>query len=104
MTGLPEYRNGGLFVDAGVLVPIHNDMVRYSQLTNQQLQSLPYIPGLTIFLVILQLQQAHEVHSEVIVEWRALTVCLLDSLYKAFLELTGVLRTEFSFMQVIINH
>jgi hypothetical protein len=50
LTGLPEYRNGGLLVDLGVLVPKH-DGVR----------------GVV-----------HEPGDEVIVEWRALTVALLD--------------------------
>jgi len=50
LTGLPEYRNGGLFVDLGVLVP------RDSKLTTVALR-----PG-----------------DEPIVEWRALTVALLD--------------------------
>ncbi len=50
LTGLPEYRNGGLFVDTGVLIPRAPDA----------------------------LTQAHAVDSELIVEWRALTVALLD--------------------------
>lgn len=50
LTGLPEYRNGGLFVDGGVLVPR-----RPAILTSA------FAPG-----------------DEVIVEWRALTVALLD--------------------------
>jgi hypothetical protein len=50
LTGLPEYRNGGLFVDLGVLEPKH--------------------PGV--------LRERHAVGSEVVVEWRALTVVLLD--------------------------
>ena len=52
LTGLPEYRNGGLFVDLGVLEPKHPEV----------------------------LETLHSVDSEVIVEWRALTVCLLDEL------------------------
>jgi hypothetical protein len=52
LTGLAEYRNGGLFVDGKALLPKH-DVV---------------------------LQQVHEVGSELIVEWRALTVALLDEL------------------------
>jgi hypothetical protein len=52
LTGLAEYRNGGLFVDSGVLVPRHD--------------------GVTA--------RAHPPSSEVIVEWRALTVVLLDRL------------------------
>ena len=52
LTGLPEYRNGGLFVDLGVVRPKHE--------------------GVTT--------AAHPVDSEVVVEWRALTVVLLDRL------------------------
>ncbi|MEA2912444.1 MAG: hypothetical protein QOJ15_4525 [Bradyrhizobium sp.] len=50
LTGLAEYRNGGLFVDIGVLVFRDTEMA----------------------------QQAHEVASPLVVEWRALTVALLD--------------------------
>ncbi|WP_275935448.1 DUF1688 family protein [Sandaracinus amylolyticus] len=50
LTGLGESRNGGLFVDEGVLVPRHDDV----------------------------LQRTHAPSSEVVVEWRALTVALLD--------------------------
>ena len=50
LTGLPEYRNGGLLIDLGVLRPKR--------------------PGVLI--------DRHRVESEVIVEWRALTVALLD--------------------------
>jgi hypothetical protein len=52
LTGLAEYRNGGLFVDAGVLV-----------LRDPAQASLQ-----------------HDVAFEVVVEWRALTVALLDRL------------------------
>jgi len=52
LTGLPEYRNGGLFLDSGVLAP------RDPQL----------------------LQRTWKVGDEFIVEWRALTVALLDEL------------------------
>jgi hypothetical protein len=55
LTGLPEYRNGGLLVDMGVIVP------------REPLD--PAVP--------------HEVGSELIVEWRALTVALLDRLREA---------------------
>lgn len=59
LTGLPEYRNGGLFIDLGVLVPRDPD----------------------------ELQRMHEAASEFIVEWRALTVALLD-------EIAGLVREE----------
>jgi hypothetical protein len=52
LTGLPEYRNGGLFIDLGVLQAKDNAVLR----------------------------SLHKVDSPVIVEWRALTVCLLDRL------------------------
>jgi hypothetical protein len=50
LTGLAEYRNGGLFIDGGVLVP----------------------RGAAL------LDQAYDVSSPLVVEWRALTVSLLD--------------------------
>jgi hypothetical protein len=50
LTGLPEYRNGGLFLDTGVLA----------------LRD----PG--------DATRAHEVGAGLVVEWRALTVALLD--------------------------
>lgn len=52
MTGLPEYRNGGLCLDLGLL-----------QLKDPQLAEIPHSPD-----------------SELIVEWRSLTVCLLDQI------------------------
>jgi hypothetical protein len=50
LTGLAEYRNGGLFLDAGVIALRDPDAAG----------------------------QGHEVWSELVVEWRALTVALLD--------------------------
>jgi Protein of unknown function (DUF1688) len=50
LTGLAEYRNGGLFVDIGVLAFRDTEAA----------------------------QQQHEVASVLVVEWRALTVALLD--------------------------
>lgn len=52
LTGLPEYRNGGLLLDMGLL-----------QVKNKAL-----------------LSEAQDPYSEFIVEWRALTVALLDEL------------------------
>ena len=52
LTALPEYRNGGLLIDTGVIVP-----------------HAPLDPA-----------AAHDVASELIVEWRALTVALMDGL------------------------
>ena len=52
LTGLAEYRNGGLLVDTGVIVP--RDPATFA---------VPSAPG-----------------AEPIVEWRALTVALIDAL------------------------
>lgn len=52
LTGLAEYRNGGLFIDAGVLD----------------------------FRDPMDAQRQHDVASPLVVEWRALTVALLDRL------------------------
>jgi len=52
LTGLAEYRNGGLFIDSGVLA----------------------------FRDEKDAQREHEVSSALVVEWRALTVALLDRL------------------------
>src|SRR4029079_4883728 len=52
LTGLAEYRNGGLFIDMGVLV-LRDPAAA---------------------------QREHSVGSELVVEWRALTVALLDRL------------------------
>jgi len=52
LTGLAEYRNGGLFLDLGVLT-LRRDG---------------------------EIERVHDVGSELVVEWRALTVALLDEL------------------------
>lgn len=52
LTGLAEYRNGGLFIDSGVLA----------------------------FRDVADAGREHQVHSTLVVEWRALTVALLDRL------------------------
>lgn len=58
LTGLPEYRNGGLLLDTGVLVPKDKSLLR----------------------------EKLSVDSEIVVEWRALTVFLLDRLAHAIRE------------------
>ncbi len=62
LTGLAEYRNGGLFVDGGVIA------LRDAA----------------------QADRAHPVDSELVVEWRALTVALLDRLAPLVREKLGV--------------
>ena len=52
LTGLPEYRNGGLLIDGGVIVPRHAGL----------------------------LARTWKPRDELVIEWRALTVLLLDEL------------------------
>jgi len=62
-TGLPEYRNGGLFIDLGVLKLRDQTLRQGLESSNQKIPSFP-------------------ASSAVIVEWRAMTVALLDALHK----------------------
>jgi hypothetical protein len=67
LTGLAEYRNGGLFIDAGVLA-----------LRDPQMARVP-LP----------------VDTELVVEWRALTVALLDALLPLVRARLGVTAKAF---------
>jgi hypothetical protein len=69
-TGLPEYRNGGLFVDMGVLELKPEALKRGLDLSGGTLPS--YGAG-----------------DDEIVEWRAMTVALLDVLHVKILERLG---------------
>jgi hypothetical protein len=73
MTGLPEYRNGGLLVDTGLLTLKDDDVRR----------------GLDIYQRVTPSDKAVEVvptfepGDDVVVEWRAVTVGFLDELLAA---------------------
>jgi hypothetical protein len=73
LTGLAEYRNGGLFIDAGVLVPRD--------------------PGLT--------HQTLDPSREPVVEWRALTVALLDRLLPLVRDALGLSPAQFPFASLL---
>jgi hypothetical protein len=73
LTGLAEYRNGGLFVDGGVLVPKQTNI----------------------------LTEIHEVSSSVVVEWRALTVALLDRTAEEVRTLLGLSAAELPLAKVL---
>jgi GTP cyclohydrolase II len=75
MTGLPEYRNGGLFVDMDVLIPRDPTILQPSR---------DFSPG-----------------SELIVEWRALTLCLLDLLGKDVAKKLGKTTTDYPLAKVL---
>ncbi|SRR6266536_749263 len=62
LTGLAEYRNGGLFIDMGVLVLRHGE----------------------------EAARAHDVSSTLVVEWRALTIALVDRLAERLRERAGM--------------
>ncbi|HEX6441653.1 MAG TPA: URC4/urg3 family protein [Stellaceae bacterium] len=73
LTGLAEYRNGGLFLDAGVI------LARDPALLRSPLDPL----------------------SEPVVEWRALTVALLDRLAPMVRDILGVAAPEFPLAKVL---
>lgn len=73
LTGLPEYRNGGLCLDLGLLQPKD--------------------PAI--------LQVAHAPSSEVIVEWRSLTVILLDAIAATLRQRLGQTAIELPLVKVL---
>ncbi|CUS20559.1 LAQU0S01e09384g1_1 [Lachancea quebecensis] len=70
-TGLPEYRNGGLFYDFGVL-KLKSDALKRGLAFSAQLHDTGHNASDTIPIF--------EPHEGAIVEWRCLTVGLLDNL------------------------
>jgi hypothetical protein len=73
LTGLPEYRNGGLLLDLGFL-----------ELKDPEL-----------------LAKKHEPQSELIVEWRALTVTSLDLIGTAVRKMLGLMQDELPLAKVL---
>jgi len=73
LTGLAEYRNGGLFIDCGALAPREDDLLRR-----------PLDP-----------------FEEPVVEWRALTVALLDRLAPRVRDRLGLNAAEFPLAKVL---
>ncbi len=73
LTGLPEYRNGGLFMDMGAIILKNPDDAR-----------LAHAPG-----------------SALIVEWRALTVALLDEIAVIVRDRLGLDATSLPLAKVL---
>jgi hypothetical protein len=73
LTGLAEYRNGGLFIDLGVLRPKHAAV----------------------------LAQAHRPATDVVVEWRALTVALLDRVAEEIRQALGMTAQALPLVKVL---
>lgn len=72
LTGLPEYRNGGLFIDLGLLTLKEADLERgiAAYKDNAQIKGQPSVEVVPLF----------STDDDVVVEWRALTVGFLDDL------------------------
>jgi hypothetical protein len=73
LTGLAEYRNGGMFLDAGVI-----------DLRDQEQAKIEHAPS-----------------DEIIVEWRALTVALLDALAVLARERLGLTQEQFPLAKLL---
>lgn len=73
MTGLAEYRNGGLLIDSGLVTLKDPEMLKV----------------------------AHKPDSEIIIEWRALTVCLLDKIADVVREKLGFDEENFPLAKVL---
>ena len=73
LTGLAEYRNGGLFVDTGLITLVDEA----------------------------NLEKAHKPSDEIIVEWRALTVALLDKLRLPVAERLGLAPEAFPLARLL---
>ncbi|KAJ3316344.1 hypothetical protein HDU76_001874 [Blyttiomyces sp. JEL0837] len=83
MTGLAEYRNGGVFVDFGVLEL--KEEVRVVGLKNANGGEVPRF----------------EVFDDIVVEWRALTVGLLDLVGRGVRERFGMSERELPLVKVL---
>jgi hypothetical protein len=73
LTGLPEYRNGGLCIDLALLQVKHSDIF----------------------------QHPHSADSEVIVEWRALTVILLDRIAETVRQKLGMNAEQLPLVKIL---
>jgi Protein of unknown function (DUF1688) len=73
LTGLAEYRNGGLILDTGLIT-----------LKNKE-----------------ELEKLHHPGSPLIIEWRALTIALLDEIGKKVTELLGKKPSDFPLARVL---
>lgn len=80
MTGLPEYRNGGLFVDLGLLSLKKDKLAKGLEFSKK----VGFNPAIPTFIP----------EDDVIVEWRSCTICLLDRLLQLVNEAMGIAGTE----------
>ncbi|KAI8812377.1 hypothetical protein BJ742DRAFT_56405 [Cladochytrium replicatum] len=126
MTGLAEYRNGGLFVDCGVLImkPSHevetavveggavsHELSARKRATVEDNPSSPVrtsaakrrkdeSASVDAELVVANVPRFHP-HEDVVVEWRALTVALLDLTGKQVRDALGMTEHELPLVKVL---
>ncbi|GMG39854.1 unnamed protein product [Ambrosiozyma monospora] len=81
MTGLPEYRNGGLLVDFGYLT-LKPEKFEQGIMLSKEVGFDPKIP-------------TFKPDDDVIVEWRSCTICLLDKLLPLVNDKMGIKGTEY---------
>lgn len=91
LIGLPEYRNGGLFIDLGVLILKKKDMDRGLK------QYADYCRRYKVKAV--EVAPMFEPGDDVIVEWRGVIIGLLDRL---LLEVNRLLRRELNGFELIL--
>ena len=86
LTGLPEYRNGGLFIDLGVLTLKGADTERgtLAFTENGKLDGQQSTEVVPLF----------DAGDDVVVEWRAMTVCLLDEVHAEINRALGLSGTS----------
>lgn len=98
MTGLPEYRNGGLFVDMGALKlkpEVYDKGKKYAKDYYAQIAASKQ------FKVPEKLTPMFTADDPVIVEWRAMTVILLDIVAKKIREKYNLSDAELPLVKVL---
>ena len=86
MTGLPEYRNGGLFIDTGVLILKKDDETRGLERFKEE--------GERSGMGAVEVVPMFTPDDDVVVEWRAVTVGFLDLLLEDVNEKLGLQGTD----------
>ncbi|RHZ50480.1 hypothetical protein Glove_498g21 [Diversispora epigaea] len=90
LTGLPEYRNGGLFVDTGVLTLKEKDYdrgIEYFRENNNNNNN--------------EVVPMFEIDDPVIIEWRSMTLILLDIVGERIRDSLGLSPEQLSLAQVL---
>jgi hypothetical protein len=86
MTGLPEYRNGGLLIDTGLLTLKDDDMDRGLAAYSDNADKLGRVQ--------MEVVPMFTPDDDVIVEWRAVTVGFLDTIHGKVNEELGLTGTN----------